>query len=172
MCSHGLAVRAVGLLVDDAAAAYVACTAAGGQGITPPHTLTSSGDNTKRSVRPCMTAPPERERVDLVDSHGRWKPLAFKPPPTRLVDDTRPLHTQASAAPCIGLQVVSEVRLYGDVVLRFVSNHGFEGEFLPSYQPTSSSNELFGLQRCAERLITRHQSQLCSVTLGNRIPAR
>lgn len=92
VCSHGLAVRAVGLLVDDAAAAYVACTAAGGQGITPPHTLTSSGDNTKRSV-------------------------------------------------------VSEVRLYGDVVLRFVSNHGFEGEFLPSYQPTSSSNELFGLQR-------------------------
>jgi hypothetical protein len=45
------------------------------------------------------------------------------------------------------MQVVSEVRLYGDVVLRFVSNDGFEGEFMPSYEPTSSTNELFGLQR-------------------------
>lgn len=45
------------------------------------------------------------------------------------------------------MQVVSEVRLYGDVVLRFVSNDGFEGEFMSSYQPASSTNELFGIQR-------------------------
>jgi len=62
--SHGLAVRAVGLLVDDAAAAYSAATEAGGEGVTPPHTL-DSADGAGRSVCPlrdnslpvCLSAP-------------------------------------------------------------------------------------------------------------------
>jgi 4-hydroxyphenylpyruvate dioxygenase-like putative hemolysin len=61
MC-HGLAVRAVGLLVEDAAAAYSAATAAGGEAVTPPHTL-DSADGAGRTVRPLRDSSCMREAM-------------------------------------------------------------------------------------------------------------
>lgn len=46
--------------------------------------------------------------------------------------------------------MVSEIRAYGDVVLRFISRHdGFDGAFLPAYQAVapSSSSQDYGLER-------------------------
>eukprot|EP00242_Pyramimonas_sp_CCMP2087_P016785 CAMPEP_0198211876 /NCGR_PEP_ID=MMETSP1445-20131203/25394_1 /TAXON_ID=36898 /ORGANISM="Pyramimonas sp., Strain CCMP2087" /LENGTH=443 /DNA_ID=CAMNT_0043886227 /DNA_START=137 /DNA_END=1464 /DNA_ORIENTATION=- len=90
---HGLAVRAVGILVDDARKAYEVTTANGGVGVTKPHVLEHRGEEG-------------------------------------------------------GSVTLSEVHLYGEVVLRFVSMHGYDGPFLPNYEPEkSSSYELFGIQR-------------------------
>eukprot|EP00238_Polyblepharides_amylifera_P009937 CAMPEP_0196586852 /NCGR_PEP_ID=MMETSP1081-20130531/55796_1 /TAXON_ID=36882 /ORGANISM="Pyramimonas amylifera, Strain CCMP720" /LENGTH=426 /DNA_ID=CAMNT_0041908865 /DNA_START=73 /DNA_END=1353 /DNA_ORIENTATION=+ len=46
-----------------------------------------------------------------------------------------------------GSMRVAEVVLYGDAVLRFVSYHGFEGPFLPKFNPATSNNKNFGIQR-------------------------
>jgi len=92
ICKHGLGVKAVGIQVQDATKAYEAATAAGGIGVTPPHTLEHQGE-------------------------------------------------------VGGFACVAEVVLYGDAVLRFVSLHGYSGPFLPNYQPDSSLNESFGIQR-------------------------
>eukprot|EP00897_Mesotaenium_endlicherianum_P000821 jgi/Mesen1/1073/ME000123S00247 len=48
-----------------------------------------------------------------------------------------------------GKAVVSEVQLYGDVVLRFVSLHGYDGPFLPNYEPVevSSKQMSYGVTR-------------------------
>lgn len=73
--SHGLAVRAVGLLVDDAAAAYSAATAAGGEGVTPPYTLDST-DGAGRSVRPLRDTSPPAEKPMIVTN-----PVAAAPSP-------------------------------------------------------------------------------------------
>lgn len=93
--SHGLAVRAVGLLVDDAAAAYEASVANGATAVRPPTLL--------------------REEPDGGSS---------------------------SAA-----AVVSEVGLYGDVVLRYVSGQ-WQAPFLPGYASTPDEPAIcYGLQR-------------------------
>lgn len=42
---------------------------------------------------------------------------------------------------------MSEVKLYGDVVLRFVSKDGFKGSFLPNYEPVQSAPFSYGLIR-------------------------
>jgi len=47
IAKHGLAVKAVGLLVEDATQAYAAATAAGGEGVTPPHTLEDASQGGK-----------------------------------------------------------------------------------------------------------------------------
>jgi len=102
---HGVAVRAIGLEVEDATKAYNECIAHGGQAALAPVRLVPS--------------PTSGER---------------------------------------GYVVMSEVRAYGDVVLRFVSKHdGFACSFLPAYQEeinsSSSSKEGgkkgldYGLQR-------------------------
>lgn len=48
-----------------------------------------------------------------------------------------------------GRQIISEVELYGDVVLRFVSSHdGFDGDYLCNYVATPEVPEVsYGLQR-------------------------
>lgn len=43
--------------------------------------------------------------------------------------------------------MVSEIKAYGDVVLRFVSSESFEGPFLPKYEPVESYKLCYGLQR-------------------------
>lgn len=43
--------------------------------------------------------------------------------------------------------VVSEIKAYGDVVLRFISSKGFDGPFLPNYEPVQSFQLSYGLQR-------------------------
>jgi len=85
---HGVAVRAIGLEVEDATMAYNECIAHGGQAAFAPVRLVPS--------------PTSGER---------------------------------------GYVVMSEVRAYGDVVLRFVSKHdGFAGSFLPAYQEEINSS--------------------------------
>lgn len=42
---------------------------------------------------------------------------------------------------------VSEIKAYGDVVLRFVSSDKFDGPFLPNYEPVESYKLCYGLQR-------------------------
>ncbi|PNW79051.1 hypothetical protein CHLRE_09g399030v5 [Chlamydomonas reinhardtii] len=89
--SHGLAVRAVGLLVDDAKTAYEVSVAHGAKGVLPPVELRDEASGTS--------------------------------------------------------QVISEVLLYGEVVLRYVSG-SFQGPFLAGYTPvTDSAVTSFGLQR-------------------------
>ncbi|BBN09409.1 4-hydroxyphenylpyruvate dioxygenase [Marchantia polymorpha subsp. ruderalis] len=88
---HGLAVRAVGLLVEDAEQAYAVSVENGAISVLEPHTLTD-------------------------DSTG-------------------------------GKQKLAEVKLYGDVVMRFISNHGFTGPFIPNYQPVESLPLTLGIQR-------------------------
>ncbi|KAI8475492.1 MAG: 4-hydroxyphenylpyruvate dioxygenase [Monoraphidium minutum] len=91
--THGLAVRAVGLLVDDAAEAYAQATTNGGVGVVPPTPL-----------------------PDCAGGAG-------------------------------GCAVVSEVKLYGDVVLRFVSGD-YKGAYLPGFTPTPEAPRLcYGLRR-------------------------
>jgi len=46
-----------------------------------------------------------------------------------------------------GKACMSEVKLYGDVVLRFVSKDGFEGPFLPNYEPVQSVPLSYGIIR-------------------------
>lgn len=89
--SHGLAVRAVGLLVEDAADAYHTSVKNGGIPVLEPTTLTDAA-------------------------------------------------TGAS-------QVISEVKLYGDVVLRYVSGP-FPGPFLAGWQPVTDAPRIsYGLTR-------------------------
>lgn len=98
---HGLAVRAVGLLVDDAAAAYAAATAHGGVGVLPPTPLAECDEGANGAQ----------------DGKGG-----------------------AGA-------VIAEVKLYGDVVLRFVSG-GHAGPYLPGFAPTPGApRRCFGLRR-------------------------
>ena len=78
---HGFAVRAVGVLVDDAEVAYERSVANGARCVMPPHRLA------------------EDAAVDISD--------AGSPPPP----------------PDGYYQKISEVELYGDVVLRYVSHH-------------------------------------------------
>ncbi|ETI53876.1 4-hydroxyphenylpyruvate dioxygenase [Phytophthora nicotianae P1569] len=87
---HGLAVRAVGILVGDAKAAYESSVQNGGVGVLKPHTLTDkeSGKTT----------------------------------------------------------TVSEVKLYGDVVIRWVSGD-FEGPFVPGYEKCECPDVSIGIQR-------------------------
>lgn len=101
---HGVAVRAIGLEVEDATKAYTECIAHGGQAVLEPVRL--------------VPAPMSGQR---------------------------------------GYAVMSEVRAYGDVVLRFVSKHeGYAGSFLPAYteediSPLSSTSSRkildYGLER-------------------------
>ncbi len=46
-----------------------------------------------------------------------------------------------------GTMVIAEVKLYGDVVLRYVSNQGFKGSFLPNYEDIESLPLTYGLVR-------------------------
>lgn len=90
VCTHGMAVRAVGVLVDDARDAYDQCVANGAKGVRTPVTLT---------------------------------------------------HDNGESA------VVSEVELYGDVVLRFISGD-YQGPYLPGFTPTPDEPQIsYGLQR-------------------------
>ncbi|KAG2434438.1 hypothetical protein HYH02_012268 [Chlamydomonas schloesseri] len=89
--AHGLAVRAVGLLVDDAKVAYEVSVAHGAKGVLAP--------------------------LELKDEESGTS------------------------------QVIAEVLLYGEVVLRYVSG-SFKGPFLAGYTPvTDSPVKSFGLQR-------------------------
>lgn len=87
---HGLAVRALGIKVADAKAAYEISVQNGGEGVLAPHTLTDkhSGKTT----------------------------------------------------------VLSEVKIYGDVVIRWVSGD-FEGPFVPGYQQVDRPDMSIGIQR-------------------------
>eukprot|EP00250_Pteridium_aquilinum_P020873 c24974_g2_i1 orf=180-1487(+) len=90
--SHGLGVRAVGILVDDAEEAFKASVANGAIPAYEPHTW-------------------------LDDASGRGA-------------------------------IVSEVKLYGDVVLRYVSYlNGFDGPFLPKYERVNAPPISYGLSR-------------------------
>ncbi len=95
---HGVAVRAIGLEVEDAAQAYQECIKHGGQAALAPVRLPASSSSGQK-----------------------------------------------------GHAVVSEVRAYGDVVLRFISKHeGFDGAFLPAYQDQDLAARTpldYGLQR-------------------------
>ena len=102
---HGMAVRAVGVVVDDAAEAYEKSVANGGRGVLPPVRLTADGAVASDSA-----------------------------------DADRPA------------TVISEVELYGDVVLRYVSRHGGDDSaYLPKYVPTPVEDGreplCYGLQR-------------------------
>eukprot|EP00644_Phytophthora_capsici_P014453 jgi/Phyca11/503391/fgenesh2_kg.PHYCAscaffold_3_\ len=87
---HGLAVRALGIQVGDAKAAYEISVQNGGEGVLAPHTLTDkeSGKTT----------------------------------------------------------TVSEVKLYGDVVIRWMSGD-FEGPFVPGYDKCDAPDVSIGIQR-------------------------
>lgn len=87
---HGLAVRAVGLRVEDAQQAYEVSVANGGVGVLKPYTMKD----------------------------------------------------EATGA----TQVISEVLLYGDVVLRYVSGD-FKGPFNPLYEAVDVPPLCYGLQR-------------------------
>ncbi|KIZ01637.1 4-hydroxyphenylpyruvate dioxygenase [Monoraphidium neglectum] len=90
---HGLAARAVGILVEDAADAYAQATANGGVGVLAP---------------------------------------------TRLED------CEGGAG---GSAVISEVKLYGDVVLRFVSGD-YKGAYLPGFALTPEAPRIcYGVRR-------------------------
>jgi 4-hydroxyphenylpyruvate dioxygenase len=90
--SHGLAVKAVGILVDDADEAY--------------HVSVENG-----------AVPVMEPRVLSDDAKG-------------------------------GKMVMAEVKLYGDVVLRYVSNkQGFKGPMLPNYEEVQSLPLTYGLVR-------------------------
>jgi 4-hydroxyphenylpyruvate dioxygenase len=89
---HGLGVRAVAILVDDAVEAYNQCVANGGVSVCAPQLL-------------------------------------------RDADTT-------------GYVQLSEVKLYGDAVMRFISKHdGYVGAFLPKYQAVQSPPFSYGIQR-------------------------
>ncbi len=90
---HGLAVRAVGVLVDDAHEAYRVSVENGAVSVLAPQVLT-----------------------DELKGPG-------------------------------GKMVIAEVKLYGDVVLRYVSNQGFKGSFLPNYEDIESLPLTYGLVR-------------------------
>ncbi|RHY14168.1 hypothetical protein DYB32_010871, partial [Aphanomyces invadans] len=87
---HGLAVRAMGVSVEDAKAAYEISVAHGAEGVNPP--------------------------------------LELKDATTGQVT------------------VVSEVKLYGEVVLRYVSGN-FTGRYLPGYENVDGPDVSIGLQR-------------------------
>ncbi|GAB4822862.1 hypothetical protein N2152v2_009908 [Parachlorella kessleri] len=99
--AHGLYVRAVGLLVADAAEAYRISVEHGGEGVLEPTTLT-----------------------DEVSGQQL---------------------------------VVSEIKAYGDCVLRFVSG-SYEGPYLPGYEttPPAAGAPDFGLQRCDHAVFNTH----------------
>ena len=88
---HGFAIRALGILVDDAEVAYDQCVANGG--IPVLKTVTLVDETTKGSVK------------------------------------------------------LSEIKAYGDVVLRFVSKHGYTGAFLPKYEKVDAPVFSYGLER-------------------------
>lgn len=93
--SHGLGVRAVGVLVDDAEEAFRVSVANGAIPAYEPHTWL---DDTSSDV-------------------GRGA-------------------------------IVSEVKLYGDVVLRYVSFiNGFDGPFLPKYEKVDAPPISYGISR-------------------------
>eukprot|EP00252_Welwitschia_mirabilis_P000880 TRINITY_DN1086_c0_g1_i1.p1 TRINITY_DN1086_c0_g1~~TRINITY_DN1086_c0_g1_i1.p1 ORF type:complete len:434 (+),score=30.41 TRINITY_DN1086_c0_g1_i1:57-1358(+) len=89
--SHGLGVRAVGLLVENAADAF------------------------NKSVE-----------------NGALPALE----PKELVDQTTG-----------GVAHIAEVKLYGDVVLRYVSKESYDGPFLPNYEPVDSMPMSIGISR-------------------------
>lgn len=88
---HGLAVRAVGVLVDDAESAFRLAVEHGAVGILEPQVLTDESTDGKTKL--------------------------------------------------------AELKLYGDVVLRLVSNHGFYGPYLPNFEPVESLPISYGLKR-------------------------
>ncbi|CAI7866405.1 unnamed protein product [Closterium sp. NIES-53] len=89
---HGLAVRAVGVKVTDAQAAYEMSVSNGATGVVPPTKMVDSKDG--------------------------------------------------------GSVTISEVALYGDVVLRYVAQHSsYSGPFLPNYAPASNAVSSYGLTR-------------------------
>lgn len=100
---HGMAVRAIGLEVADAAQAYEECIKHGGQAALPPTRISS-------------------------------------PPSSSSTQDT-------TTTPYM---LISEIRAYGDVVLRFLSRHNnYTGHFLPTYQdlPPPPTPNTYGLER-------------------------
>lgn len=86
---HGLAVRAVGIVVDDAAKAHAECVAHGMTSVLPPTTLSDAS----------------------------------------------------------GSMVISEVELYGDVVVRWISTDNYKGPYLPGYEAVDSPPIGFGIER-------------------------
>jgi 4-hydroxyphenylpyruvate dioxygenase len=89
--AHGLAVRAVGILVDDAAEAYRTSVEHGALSVLEPHVLSDDAKGGKMSM--------------------------------------------------------AEVKLYGDVVLRYVSTQGYKGSMLPNYEDVESLPLTYGLLR-------------------------
>ncbi|KAG0610217.1 hypothetical protein M758_7G047700 [Ceratodon purpureus] len=89
--SHGQAVRAVGILVDDADEAHRVSVENGAVSVLEPHVLND-------------------------DAKG-------------------------------GKMVMAEVKLCGDVVLRYVSKHGYKGPMLPNYEEVESLPLTYGLVR-------------------------
>jgi len=90
ICSHGLAVRSVGLLVADSEEAFRLSVANGGVPVLPPVTLTDKATG--------------------------------------------------------GTSTISEVKLYGDVVLRYISGE-FKGPYLPNYEAVEGPRISYGLER-------------------------
>lgn len=89
--SHGLAVRAVGITVEDAHEAHRLSVENGAVSVLAPHVLTD-------------------------ESNG-------------------------------GKMVMAEVKLYGDVVLRYLSKDGYRGSMLPNYEEVESLPLTYGLLR-------------------------
>lgn len=90
LTQHGLAVKAVGIRVEDAAVAYAKCVENGAVGVLPPHKL-----------------------LDKVTGKE---------------------------------QVISEIKMYGDTVIRWISGD-FKGPALANYEPVESPNQSFGILR-------------------------
>lgn len=100
LAQHGLAVRAIGLLVGDAKQAYQVSVENGAVGVMEPVVLEHPNNGTK--------------------------------------------------------QTISEVQLYGDVVLRYVSGD-YQGPFLASYEPIEGKVINYGLQRLDHAVGNTHQ---------------
>ncbi len=99
---HGLAIRAIGILVNDVKEAYQMSVEKGSTSISTPQVL-------------------------IDEQHE-------------------------------GKMMMSEVSLYGDVVLRYVSKHGFNGSFLPNYEEVESLPLSYGLIRCEHMVGNVHNN--------------
>lgn len=114
--AHGFAVRAVGVLVDDAEVAYDRSVANGARGVLPPHRLTD--DASEGLAAHVVSGAETKETASTASAVG---------------------------ASDVGYyQKISEVELYGDVVLRYVSNHQGSSEPSGPSRPLAAEVEADG----------------------------
>ncbi|WIA39445.1 hypothetical protein OEZ86_005546 [Tetradesmus obliquus] len=163
ICTHGLAARAVGLQVGDAAQAYEVSVANGAKGVRPPTKLEDGGG--------CAVVSEVLLYGDVVLRYisGKWqRQVAGASEPTTA-------HEEGTAPAVLAVTfvlvsaVVSEVLLYGDVVLRYISGkwqrcgqevllYGdvvlryisgkWQGPYLPGYTATPDEPQIcYGLHR-------------------------